>query len=122
MSVYVGIALVALTALPAVGERDLAGAQLPRGADAGHRRQLRRRTGSPTALTYVIAAAATATLVAAANSAMLGLSRLAYSLATNRQIPGGIGRLHPTRSTPYVLIASRPCWRRRWSCRSTSTS
>ena len=27
------------------------------------------------------------TLVAAANSAMLGLSRLAYSLATNRQIP-----------------------------------
>src|SRR5206468_2461534 len=48
---------------------------------------------------------AAATLVAAAQSAMLGLSRLAYSLATNRQIPSAVGRLHPTRSTPYVVIA-----------------
>jgi APA family basic amino acid/polyamine antiporter len=29
---------------------------------------------------------------------------LAYSLSTNRQIPSGLGRLHPQRSTPYVLI------------------
>ena len=35
---------------------------------------------------------------------MLGLSRLAYSLSTNRQIPSALGRLHPTRSTPYVVI------------------
>jgi APA family basic amino acid/polyamine antiporter len=35
---------------------------------------------------------------------MLGLSRLAYSLSTNRQIPSALGRLHPVRSTPYVLI------------------
>ena len=47
---------------------------------------------------------ATVTLLAAANSAMLGLSRLAYSLSTNRQIPSALGRLHPVRSTPYVLI------------------
>jgi APA family basic amino acid/polyamine antiporter len=44
------------------------------------------------------------TLVAAANSAMLGLSRLAYSLSTNRQIPSALGRLHATRFTPWVLI------------------
>ncbi len=44
------------------------------------------------------------TLIAAANSAMLGLSRLAYSLSTNRQIPSALGRLHPTRFTPWVLI------------------
>jgi APA family basic amino acid/polyamine antiporter len=56
-------------------------------------------------LSYVVAALATVTLIAAANSAMLGLSRLAYSLATNRQIPSAIGRLHPTRSTPFVVIA-----------------
>jgi APA family basic amino acid/polyamine antiporter len=56
-------------------------------------------------LTYVVAVAATVTLVAAANSAMLGLSRLAYSLATNRQIPSWLGRLHPTRSTPFVVIS-----------------
>jgi APA family basic amino acid/polyamine antiporter len=52
----------------------------------------------------VVAAAAAATLIAGANSAMLGLSRLAYSLATNRQIPSAVGRLHPTRSTPVVVI------------------
>src|SRR5205085_10100311 len=56
------------------------------------------------ALRYVVAGLATMTLLAAANSAMLGLSRLAYSLSTNRQIPTGLGRLHPQRSTPYVLI------------------
>ena len=63
------------------------------------------------------------TLVAAANSAMLGLSRLAYSLSTNRQIPSGLGRLHPQRSTPYVLIILAGRDRgRRWWCRRTSTS
>ena len=35
---------------------------------------------------------------------MLGLSRLAYQLGTNRQIPSMVGRLHPTRATPYVVI------------------
>ena len=47
---------------------------------------------------------------------MLGLSRLAYSLATNRQIPSAVGRLHPTRSTPYVADRDRGGARRRRSC------
>jgi APA family basic amino acid/polyamine antiporter len=55
-------------------------------------------------LRYVVGAMASITLVAAASAAMLGLSRLAYSLSTNRQIPSGLGRLHPRHSTPYVLI------------------
>ena len=53
---------------------------------------------------FVIAAIAVVTLVAAANSTMLGLSRLAYSLSTHRQIPSALGRLHSTRFTPWVLI------------------
>jgi APA family basic amino acid/polyamine antiporter len=36
---------------------------------------------------------------------MLGLARLTYSLATNRQIPSLLGRLHGTRSTPYVAVS-----------------
>jgi APA family basic amino acid/polyamine antiporter len=36
---------------------------------------------------------------------MLGLSRLTYSLATNRQLPSIIGRLHPQRGTPFVAVA-----------------
>src|SRR5690606_9192451 len=56
-------------------------------------------------LRYVVAVVATVTLIAAAEAGMLGLSRLAYQLGNNRQIPRLVGRLHPTRSTPYVLIA-----------------
>jgi APA family basic amino acid/polyamine antiporter len=35
---------------------------------------------------------------------MVGLSRVTYSLATNRQIPSLLGRLHPKRGTPYVAV------------------
>jgi APA family basic amino acid/polyamine antiporter len=40
----------------------------------------------------------------AANTAMLGLSRHVYVLATNRQIPSWAGKLHRTYSTPYIAI------------------
>jgi basic amino acid/polyamine antiporter, APA family len=53
---------------------------------------------------YVVGATAAALLLVAMNSQMLGLARLAYSLATNRQIPSGVGRLHRRRGTPYVTI------------------
>ncbi|HKH78733.1 MAG TPA: amino acid permease [Solirubrobacteraceae bacterium] len=101
---YVGIAVVAVTALP---------------VKDGHTELSTRYLNDPVigivtqmhphwlaqSLRYLVGALATLTLIAAANSAMLGLSRLAYSLSTNRQIPSGLGRLHPQRSTPYVLIA-----------------
>ncbi|HUB74267.1 MAG TPA: universal stress protein [Solirubrobacteraceae bacterium] len=100
---YVGIALVAVTALPvhdgytALSHRYL-NAPMIGVVSRVHPHWLGK------GLMYVVAATAAVTLVAAANSAMLGLSRLAYSLSTNRQIPSGLGRLHPQRSTPYVLI------------------
>jgi APA family basic amino acid/polyamine antiporter len=103
MVVYAGIAVVAITALP---------------VHNGHTELATRFTNDPMigvvtpvhphaleqTLRYLVAALATMTLVAASNAAMLGLSRLAYSLSTNRQIPSALGRLHPSRSTPYVLI------------------
>ena len=100
---YVGIALVAVTALPVHdGHTALAGRYLnaPMIGVVSH---VHPHWLGKT-LMYLVAAMAAVTLVAAANSAMLGLSRLAYSLSTNRQIPSGLGRLHPERSTPYVLI------------------
>ncbi|CAB4929742.1 unannotated protein [freshwater metagenome] len=101
--VYIGIALVAVSAVPVVnGTTELAttyrDAPMLGIAAAFHEEWLRET------LKYVIAAIAAVTLIAAANSAMLGLSRLAYSLSTNRQIPAALGRLHPTRFTPWVLI------------------
>lgn len=101
--VYVGIALVAVTALPVHGGATELGSRYVNAPMIGvvahvHPHWLEQ------ALRYVVAALATVTLLAAANSAMMGLSRLAYSLSTNRQIPSGLGRLHPERSTPYILI------------------
>ena len=102
--VYTGIGIVAVTALPVVGNatslgRNYLDAPMIGIAESFHTDWVAN------GLKYTIAAAAAATLIAAANSAMMGLSRLAYSLSTNRQIPTAVGRLHPTRSTPFVVIA-----------------
>ena len=93
-----------MTALPVVdGKTALSSASYLEAPVLGDRRGV-RHDWLADVLKYTIAVAATATLIAAANSAMLGLSRLAYSLSRNRQIPSALGRLHPTRSTPFVLI------------------
>jgi basic amino acid/polyamine antiporter, APA family len=100
---YVGIALVAVTALPVEnGQTELA-TRYENDPMIGIVSQVHTHWLEQS-LKYLVAALASLTLVAAANSAMLGLSRLAYLLSTNRQIPSGLGRLHPQRSTPYVLI------------------
>jgi basic amino acid/polyamine antiporter, APA family len=54
---------------------------------------------------YAVGITAAAMLLVAMNGQMLGLARLAYSLATNRQIPSAVGRLHRRRGTPYIAIA-----------------
>lgn len=102
-AVYGGIALVAMSAAPVVDGTTALGERYndaPFLGIAAAFEQSWLREGAR----YLIAVAASVTLVAAANSAMLGLSRLAYSLSTNRQIPSGLGRLHPTRFTPWVVI------------------
>jgi APA family basic amino acid/polyamine antiporter len=54
---------------------------------------------------YALGVVGALVLLQAVNGTMLGLSRLSYSLATNRQIPSLLGRLHSKRSTPYVAVA-----------------
>jgi len=56
------------------------------------------------AFRYGVGAMGALVLVQAVNGQMLGISRLSYSLATNRQIPSLLGRLDKRRSTPYVSI------------------
>src|ERR671938_655268 len=100
---YVGIAVVAMSALPVVGNETSLARNYLEDPMVGVAEAFHPRWYSDP-LKYVIAAAATATLIAAAGSAMLGLSRLSYALSTNRQIPSALGRLHPRRGTPYVVI------------------
>jgi len=94
---YVGIALVASSVLPGTNG-EFVEAPLVGIADAFKEAWLRD------VLRYVIAVSAVVILVTAAQSAMLGLSRLGYALAVNRQIPSRIGYLQATRATPVVVI------------------
>jgi APA family basic amino acid/polyamine antiporter len=55
-------------------------------------------------LRYAVGALAAVVLAQAANGQMLGVARLTYSLATNRQVPSLFGRLDERRSTPYVAV------------------
>jgi APA family basic amino acid/polyamine antiporter len=95
---YLGIALVASSVLPGTGkqwvESPIIGV-----VDAFDQAWLR----DP--LRYLVAIFAIVILVSAAQAAMLGLSRLGYALAVNRQIPSRLGYLHPRRATPVVIIA-----------------
>ncbi len=104
MVVYTGIAVVAITALPVVGNATSLGRNFLDAPMIGIAESFDADWLANT-LKYVIAAVAAVTLIAAANSAMMGLSRLAYSLSTNRQIPSAVGRLHATRATPYIVIS-----------------
>ena len=103
--IYVGIAFVGVSALPVhhgitvLGQQHIK-APLIGVVGAYHPHWLAKLLG------YVVAIGAAAGLLAAAGSAMLGVSRIGYSLATNRQIPSAVGRLHPRFGTPYVVIAA----------------
>ena len=66
---------------------------LRRGPGAGDRVRLRARAGCERRSATWCGVAALV-LVKAVNGQVLGVARLAYSLATNRQIPSLVGRLH----------------------------
>jgi APA family basic amino acid/polyamine antiporter len=103
--VYVGIAIVGVGVLPvdhgitALGTTHIKAPMLGV-AEALH------PTWVADVLKYVVGIAGAVGLTAAAGASMLGVSRLGYLLATNRQIPSAIGRLHPRWGTPYVIIGA----------------
>ena len=95
---YVGIALVASSTLP--GQPSGRWIEAPMlGVVSSFEPDWLREP-----LRYLVAVSAVAILIAACNAAMLGVSRLGYSLAVNRQLPSRVGYLHPSRSTPVVII------------------
>jgi APA family basic amino acid/polyamine antiporter len=57
-------------------------------------------------LKYVVGISGALALTAAAGAAMLGVSRVGYSLATNRQIPSAVGQLSRRWGTPWVVIGA----------------
>jgi len=100
---FVCISIVALMALPVVG------GQTPLGSTHINAPILGVvTTYSPDwllhTLRYLVGAVAALVLASALNGQMLGLSRLSYSLATNRQIPSAIGKLHGDPPAPFMAI------------------
>jgi APA family basic amino acid/polyamine antiporter len=57
-----------------------------------------------TAARYYIGALAATILIIATNAGLIGISRLSWSLAEHRQLPGLFSRLHPRYRTPWFTI------------------
>lgn len=103
--VYVGIAFVGVSALPVHHGMTALGTGHIKAPVLGIVESL-RPIWLADVLKYAVAVGGAAGLTAAAGSAMLGVSRVGYLLATNRQIPSAIGRLHGRWGTPFVVIGT----------------
>ncbi|HVO53766.1 MAG TPA: APC family permease, partial [Solirubrobacterales bacterium] len=109
LGIYAGISVIALSALPVT--QDAAGhysTQL--GTTYADDPVLGivsalglHGTLSTVARDYVGALAATILLIAT-NAGMIGISRLSWSLAEHRQLPGAFAKLHPRFHTPWFTI------------------
>lgn len=105
VAVYVGIAVIGIAALPVhhgvtgLGRGHISAPLL--GIVESY-----RPTWIADILKYVVGVIGAGGLTAAAGVAMLGVSRVGFSLATNRQIPSALGRLSGRWGTPWLVIAA----------------
>jgi APA family basic amino acid/polyamine antiporter len=107
--VYFGVAAVALMAVPVVPTAD--GPQTALGTTYLENPVLGVVQNFDPAwvsdlMQVAVVAVVPAALIWAANTAMLGLSRHVYVLATNRQIPSWLGKLNRRFQTPHVAIVA----------------
>jgi APA family basic amino acid/polyamine antiporter len=97
--IFAGVSIVALSAMP---PGELAGewARDPIAGIAFHLPEALQSIYQP-----LIAVLAASILLIATNAGVLGISRLAFSLGENHQLPSNLSRLHPRSGTPYISIA-----------------
>ena len=103
--IYVGITVVGIAALPVHNGVTALGVEHINAPVLGVVEAFRPVWVSDI-LKYAVAIGGALGLTAAAGFSMLGVSRVGYSLATNRQIPGAIGRLSTRWGTPFVVIGA----------------
>ncbi|MGZ4250358.1 MAG: amino acid permease, partial [Solirubrobacteraceae bacterium] len=112
LGVYAGMTVVALSALPVVGHGPhaytLLGEVPPNGYQndpvLGIISHLGLATGVTHVLRYYVGVLAATILFIATNAGLIGISRLSWSLAEHRQIPGIFAQLHPKHRTPWFTI------------------
>jgi basic amino acid/polyamine antiporter, APA family len=113
LGVYAGMTVVALSALPVIGHGPGAYTLLGQTpAQGGYQNDpvlgiiahLGLATGVTHVLRYYVGVLAATILFIATNAGLIGISRLSWSLAEHRQIPGIFAQLHPKHRTPWFTI------------------
>jgi basic amino acid/polyamine antiporter, APA family len=112
LGVYMGISVVALSALPVTEHHGvystLLGNNGPNGFESepvlGIVDNLGLRGALLTGAQYYVGLLATTILFIATNAGLIGISRLSWSLSEHRQLPGIFSRLHQTYRTPWFTI------------------
>ncbi len=112
LGVYMGISVIALSALPVTHVHGvystLLGNNGPHGFESEPVLGIVDHLGLGGALLtgaqYYVGLLATTILFIATNAGLIGISRLSWSLSEHRQLPGIFSRLHPTYRTPWFTI------------------
>jgi APA family basic amino acid/polyamine antiporter len=108
LGVYMGISVVALSALPVhhVGHKyvTLLGTKFESEPVLGIIDHLGLHGVLLYGARYYVGLLATTILFIATNAGLIGISRLSWSLAEHRQLPSVFSRLHPTYRTPWFTI------------------
>jgi APA family basic amino acid/polyamine antiporter len=115
LGVYAGMTVVALSALPVLGHGShaytLLGLPPSQGGFQndpvlGIIEHLGVAPGLTHVLRYYVGILAATILFIATNAGLIGISRLSWSLAEHRQLPGIFARLHPRYRTPWFTIVT----------------
>jgi basic amino acid/polyamine antiporter, APA family len=113
LGVYAGMTVVALSALPVIGHGPHAYTLLGQTPSHGGYQNdpvlgiishLGLAAGATHVLRYYVGVLAATILFIATNAGLIGISRLSWSLAEHRQIPGIFAQLHPKHRTPWFTI------------------
>jgi APA family basic amino acid/polyamine antiporter len=109
LGIYAGISIIALSALPvtqdAAGHYSTAlGTTYASDPVLGIVSALHLHGALATGARYYVGGLAATILLIATNAGMIGISRLSWSLAEHRQLPGAFARLHPRYHTPWFTI------------------
>jgi APA family basic amino acid/polyamine antiporter len=109
LGLYAGISIIALSALPVTQDASghyatALGTTYADDPVLGIVSALHLHGAMATAARYYVGGLAATILLIATNAGMIGISRLSWSLAEHRQLPGVFARLHPRFDTPWFTI------------------
>src|SRR5215211_3897435 len=110
LGIFAGISIISLTALPVTGDAaghfsTALGTTYKEDPVLGIVSALPLGEGLQTAFRYYVGVLAATILIIATNAGLIGISRLPWSLAEHRQLPGVFSRLHHRYQTPWFTIA-----------------